>query len=80
MGMSADGIAVAMQPFGQVDNGLDRKYEGTGLGIPLTKTLVEHHGGTFTIESEPGKGTTVTFTLPPARVVLPTDAATSAAL
>jgi len=68
IGMSQAEIAVALQPFGQVDNGLDRKYEGTGLGLPLTKTLVELHGGAFTIESEPGKGTTVRAVFPQARV------------
>ncbi len=68
IGMTSDGIAVALKPFGQVDNGLARKYEGTGLGLPLSKTLVELHGGSFLIESELNRGTTVTFTLPPERV------------
>jgi two-component system cell cycle sensor histidine kinase PleC len=71
IGMTPAEIAVALQPFGQVDNGLDRKYEGTGLGLPLTKTLVEFHGGAFAVESEPGKGTTVRVILPADRVDRP---------
>jgi signal transduction histidine kinase len=59
IGMSADDIAVALTPFGQVDNRLARRYDGTGLGLPLTKTLVDLHGGTLAIESEPHVGTVV---------------------
>ena len=57
-----------MAPFGQVDSRLARRFEGTGLGLPLTKRLVEMHGGTFHIASEPGKGTIVTVRLPGAPV------------
>jgi signal transduction histidine kinase len=64
IGIPNDKIAVAMAPFGQVDSRLARKYEGTGLGLPLTKRLVELHGGTFELSSEPGKGTVVTVWLP----------------
>jgi two-component system cell cycle sensor histidine kinase PleC len=64
IGIPKDKIAVAMAPFGQVDSRLERKYEGTGLGLPLTKRLVELHGGTFELSSEPGKGTVVTVWLP----------------
>jgi signal transduction histidine kinase len=64
IGMDAAGIALALRPFGQVDSGLNRKYEGTGLGVPIAKSLVELQGGTFHIESEPGTGTRVTVTLP----------------
>ena len=53
-----------MSPFGQVDSGLSRRYDGTGLGLPLTKRLVELHGGTFELASESGKGTIVTVRLP----------------
>jgi len=59
IGMSADDIAVALTPFGQVDNRLARRYDGTGLGLPLTKTLVDLHGGTLAIDSEPHVGTVV---------------------
>jgi two-component system cell cycle sensor histidine kinase PleC len=42
-------IAVARAPFGQVDSRLERRYEGTGIGLPLAKSLVELHGGTLEI-------------------------------
>lgn len=64
IGIASKDISRAMAPFGQVDSALSRKYEGTGLGLPLTKKFVEIMGGTFSIESEVGKGTTVTFSLP----------------
>jgi signal transduction histidine kinase len=58
IGMTADEIQIALTPFGQVDNRLERRYEGTGLGLPLAQSLVELHGGTLELDSEPGKGTT----------------------
>jgi len=64
IGMSQEDINKAFQSFGQVDSGLNRKYEGTGLGLPLTKKLMELHQGTITIESHVGKGTLVTLTFP----------------
>ncbi|MDE3060640.1 MAG: HAMP domain-containing histidine kinase, partial [Pseudomonadota bacterium] len=64
IGIAPKDISRAMSPFGQVDNSLKRKYEGTGLGLPLTKKFVELMDGTFTIESEPNVGTTIVFTLP----------------
>ncbi len=64
IGMSPADIAVALTPFGQVDSSLARRYEGTGLGLPLTKALVELHGGSITIDSEPGRGTSVTVAIP----------------
>jgi two-component system, cell cycle sensor histidine kinase PleC len=64
IGIAPKDISRAMAPFGQVDNTLSRKYEGTGLGLPLTKKFVEIMGGKFNIESQLNKGTTVTFTLP----------------
>jgi len=64
IGMSAEQIPIALAPFGQIDAGLDRKYDGVGLGLPLTKRLVELHGGTISIASEPGKGTAVSVHLP----------------
>lgn len=68
-GMSKDEIAIALERFGQVDGGLQRRYEGTGLGLPLARSLIELHGGTLQIESEKGRGTTVTTVLPAERVV-----------
>jgi signal transduction histidine kinase/HAMP domain-containing protein len=69
IGMAAADIPRALEPFGQVDTSLSRLHGGTGLGLPLSKLLVERHGSAMTVESEPGKGTTVWFTLP---IVLPT--------
>ena len=63
------GLIRAMTRFEQVDSSLTRKHEGTGLGIPLTKGLVEQHGGTFILTSEPGKGTTATVIFPAERVI-----------
>ena len=64
IGMSPEEIPVALAPFGQVDSRLARRYEGTGLGLPLTKVLIELHGGSIALDSAPGKGTAVTVTLP----------------
>jgi signal transduction histidine kinase len=67
IGMAAESIPLALSPFRQIDNRLDRKYEGTGLGLPLTKGLVELHGGALDITSQVDRGTTVTIRLPAAR-------------
>ena len=62
--MTAAEIEQAMQPFTQVDSSLERRFEGTGLGLPLAKLLAEGHGGNLQMESEPGRGTTVFIRLP----------------
>ena len=64
IGMSPSQIPRALERFGQIESTLARKYQGTGLGLPLAKRLVELHGGTLEIESEVGVGTTVTVWLP----------------
>ncbi|MEW5729811.1 MAG: ATP-binding protein [Pseudomonadota bacterium] len=64
IGMDAQEVAVAMQPFRQVDGRLERRYEGTGLGLPLAKAFVELHGGGLSVESRRGEGTTVIVRLP----------------
>ena len=64
IGMTEEEAGKAMQPFYQVDNSHARRYQGTGLGLPLTKSLIELHGGHIRIVSAPGQGTTVTVTLP----------------
>lgn len=69
IGMDEDEIAVALSTFGQVDSGLDRKYEGTGLGLPLTKGLIELHGGTLQVKSKKNRGTFITVTFPKERVI-----------
>ena len=68
IGMSADQIPIALAPFGQVGNSLTRRHDGVGLGLPLTKRLVELHGGTIEIDSEPGRGTIASVHLPEARL------------
>jgi len=69
IGMDAKELEQAMAHFGQVGRGRTFKHEGTGLGVPLTKSLVELHGGTFSIESEKGVGTTVTVMFPKSRAI-----------
>jgi PAS domain S-box-containing protein len=64
-GIPADKIDVALEPFGQVtDNVGNDRYQGTGLGLPLAQSMAELHGGTLSLESEVGIGTTATLTLP----------------
>jgi signal transduction histidine kinase len=67
IGISADKIALALEPFGQVEQGLSRRHPGIGLGLPLAQRLVELHGGTIELASEPGLGTMVTARFPPVR-------------
>ncbi len=69
IGMAPEDIPKAMAPFGQIERTVRRKQEGTGLGLPLAKQFVELHGGTFAIESKLNAGTTVTFLVPPSRIV-----------
>jgi signal transduction histidine kinase len=69
IGIRAEEIPRALEPFQQVEQNLSRRFEGSGLGLPLAKQLVELHGGTLTIMSELGKGTTVFISLPPDRVI-----------
>ena len=64
IGMTDQEIVLALQPFTQIDNSLSRRFEGTGLGLPLTKALVELHSGELKLQSERGVGTTASITLP----------------
>jgi two-component system cell cycle sensor histidine kinase PleC len=64
VGMTEAEIRVAMSPFGQVDGARTRWREGTGLGLPIAKALVELHGGTLQIRSQKNSGTEVCVTLP----------------
>ena len=59
IGMTQDGLAKALQPFGQVAHVITVEGRGTGLGLPLVKALIEAHGASFGIESAPGRGTRV---------------------
>ena len=70
IGIASEDIPKVFSKFGQVDSALNRKYEGTGLGLPLTKCLIELHGGALEMESEVGVGTSLTVTFPAARIVV----------
>ncbi len=72
IGMAKEDIPIAFSKFLQIDSDLNRKYDGTGLGLPLAKGLVELHGGHLQIDSKLGVGTTVTVSLPESRI-LPND-------
>ncbi|MEQ8333405.1 HAMP domain-containing sensor histidine kinase [Nisaea sp.] len=67
-GMSADQIPRALATFERLDNEITASQSGTGLGLPLAQMMVELHGGSLTLESEVGVGTTVSVWLPGARV------------
>ena len=64
IGIAAEDIPRVMEPFSQVDSGLNRKYPGTGLGLPLTKSFAELHGGSITLQSAPGEGTSASMRFP----------------
>jgi signal transduction histidine kinase len=64
IGISANDLPRIVLPFAQVENAQTGKRRGTGLGLPLSKGLVEQHGGSLTLASVPGFGTTVTVRLP----------------
>jgi two-component system cell cycle sensor histidine kinase PleC len=69
IGIAVADIPKALEPFGQVDSSLARKYQGAGLGLPISQALVEQHGGRLELESAPGIGTTVRVRLPPERTL-----------
>jgi PAS domain S-box-containing protein len=64
IGISADGLEKLFQPFSQIDSGLSRRFEGTGLGLAMVKLLAELHGGTVAAESAVGEGSRFTVWLP----------------
>jgi signal transduction histidine kinase len=67
IGMSPADLERALQPFGQAQAATTRAQGGTGLGLPITKGLVEAHGGTLEISSSPGRGTRIRIVLPAER-------------
>jgi signal transduction histidine kinase len=67
IGMAPADIPRALQPFTQLDNSLSRRYEGTGLGLPLTASLIELHGGRLVLQSAIGQGTCATAMFPAER-------------
>ena len=69
IGIAPENLERVLRPFEQVETSYSRKHSGSGLGLPFAKRLAELHGGSLHLESELGKGTTVTFTLPPTRLL-----------
>ena len=69
IGIAAEDIPKALLPFKQIDSSLSRKYNGTGLGLPLADSFTRMHGGTLTLESEVGAGTRVVLHFPASRVI-----------
>lgn len=70
IGIEHADITLALTPFRQVDGDLNRKFDGTGLGLPLSKSLSEVHGGSLELHSEVGVGTTVTVRFPAHRAIM----------
>ena len=71
IGMSEQDIDLVLQPFGQIENPHTRSHDGTGLGLPITKSLAEMHGGHMTVRSKVGAGTEISVRFPTRRVVNP---------
>jgi len=69
IGMTEEEIELSLRPFTQIEGSFVRKYDGTGLGLPLAKSLIELHEGAMKIESSPGHGTKVSLYFPPERIV-----------
>ncbi len=72
-GIPKDQLKAVLEPFVQIQSAWNAKHEGTGLGLPIVKSLVALHNGTFTLASEAGAGTTVTIRFPSERAMTPPD-------
>ena len=70
IGIPANRIERVLEPFEQVENAMSRTRPGTGLGLPLSKAMVEAHGGTLSLSSTLGEGTRVDIVLPAERIVM----------
>jgi PAS domain S-box-containing protein len=69
IGIAPDVLPQLFRPFRQGDNSISRQFGGSGLGLAISRRLIELHNGRIAVDSEPGKGTTVTITLPAERVI-----------
>ncbi len=69
VGIDEENLKLVQQPFVQVADAMTRRHKGSGLGLAIVKSIIDMHGGTFTLESALGKGTTAIITLPAARVL-----------
>jgi two-component system cell cycle sensor histidine kinase PleC len=79
IGIAAEDLTRLARPFEQVEGQHSKTTQGTGLGLALTKSLIELHGGVLTLESEPGRGTTASFDLPIRRPAQSTESQARAA-
>jgi signal transduction histidine kinase len=73
VGIAPDDLDRVLEAFEQVDNSLSRKQQGTGLGLPLVRAMMELHGGTFALSSTVGVGTEAKITFPRDRLVYPAE-------
>ncbi|MCP1337340.1 ATP-binding protein [Futiania mangrovi] len=71
IGMKPEDLPRALEKFSQIDSALNRQHDGTGLGLPIAKSLMELHGGGLELQSKYGHGTTVTIWIPPRRLLKP---------
>jgi two-component system cell cycle sensor histidine kinase PleC len=69
IGVPKDRIPDLGKPFMRVENVMSQRYQGSGMGLFISKALIERHGGSMRIESAPGEGTTVTMLIPASRVI-----------
>ena len=72
IGIAEADLERVLEPFVQLESSINRTYEGTGLGLPLVKSIADLHGGTFELGSSLSQGTTATIWFPPERVFRPT--------
>jgi signal transduction histidine kinase len=68
IGIAPEDLGRVVEAFEQVDNSLSRRHQGTGLGLPLVKAMIELHGGALELQSAPGVGTEATIVFPPSRL------------